>query len=60
MRAQERPEETEEIVALHGGLMDTITIEEVNRWAALVLAAKNCRTAAVVPKAFVGLFEAGR
>ena len=60
MRAQERPEETEEIVALHGGLMDTITIEEVNRWAAKVLVAKNCRSAAVVPKAFVGVFEAGR
>jgi zinc protease len=60
MRAQERPEETEEIVALHGGLMDAIGIEEVNRWAAQVLGARNCRTAAVVPKAFVGLFEAGR
>ncbi len=60
MRAQERPQETEEIVALRGGMMDTITIEEVNRWAAKVLAATNCRSAAVVPKAFVGLFEAGR
>ena len=60
MRAQERPEEAEEIVALHGGLMDTITIEEVNKWAAKVLGAKNCRSAAVVPKAFVGLFEAAR
>ncbi len=60
MRAQERPEETEEIVGLHGGLMDTITIEEVTKWAAKVLVAKNCRSAAVVPKAFVGLFEGGR
>ena len=60
MRAQERPEEIEEIVALHGGLMDTITIEEVNQWAARVLVAKNCRSAAVVPKAFVGVFEAGK
>ena len=60
MRAQERPEETEEIVALHGGLMDTIKIEEVNKWAAKVLVATNCRTAAVVPKAFVGMFETGR
>jgi hypothetical protein len=25
-----------------------------------VLGAKNCRSAAVVPKAFVGVFEAGR
>jgi zinc protease len=60
MRAQERPEETDEIVALHGGLMDTIKIEEVNKWAAKVLVATNCRTAAVVPKAFVGVFETGK
>jgi zinc protease len=60
MRAQERPEETEEIVALHGGLMDTLAREEVSQWAAEVLGAKNCRSAAVVPKAFVGVFEAGR
>jgi hypothetical protein len=60
MRAQERPEETEEIVALHGGLMDTLAREEVSQWAAKVLGAKNCRSAAVVPKAFVGVFEAGR
>jgi zinc protease len=60
MRAQERPEETTEIVALHGGLMDTVTIDEVNKWAAKVLVASNCRSAAVVPKAFVGMFEGGR
>jgi len=60
MRAQERPGETAEIVALKGGLMDTVTREEVNQWAAKVLPAINCRTAAVVPKAFVGLFEAAR
>jgi zinc protease len=48
MRAQERPEETEELVALHGGLMDQISLEEINTWAAKVL------------KAFVGMFDAGR
>ena len=48
------------IVALHGGLMDTVTIDEVNKWAAKVLVASNCRSAAVVPKAFVGMFEAGK
>ncbi len=58
MRAQERPEEIEEIVALKGGVMDQITREEVNKWAAKVLEAKNCRSVAVVPKAFVGVFEA--
>jgi hypothetical protein len=60
MRAQERPQETEEIVALHDGLMDQITRDEVNKWAAKILTAKNCRSAAIVPKAFVGMFEAGR
>jgi zinc protease len=60
MRAQERPEETAEIVTLHDGLMDQITREDVNKWAAKILPAKNCRSAAIVPKAFVGMFEAGR
>jgi zinc protease len=60
MRAQERPQETAEIVALHDDLLDPITLEEVNTWAAKVLVAKNCRSAAIVPKAFVGMFEAGR
>lgn len=60
MRAQERPEETEEVVALHGGLMETITRDEVNAWAAKVLVSDNCRSAAIVPKAFVGVFEPGR
>jgi len=60
MRAQERPEETDEIVALHDGLMTQITRDEVNTWAAKVLPAANCRSAAIVPKAFVGMFEAGK
>jgi zinc protease len=60
MRAQERPEETDEVVALHDGLMDRITREDVNKWAAKILPAANCRSAAIVPKAFVGMFEAGK
>ncbi|MEO6244102.1 MAG: insulinase family protein [Opitutaceae bacterium] len=60
MRAQERPEEIAEIVTLHDGLLNTITRDEVNKWAAKILVEKNCRSAAVVPKAFVGLFEGGR
>lgn len=56
MRAQERPEEFQEIVDLHAGLMDTLTREDVNKWAADVLPATNCRAAAIVPKAFVGMF----
>ena len=60
MRAQERPQETDEIVTLHDGLMDQITRDEVNKWAAKILRAKNCRAAAIVPKAFVGMFEGGK
>jgi hypothetical protein len=60
MRAQERPQETAEIVALHDGLMDQITRDEVNTWAAKILPAKNCRSAAIVPKAFVGMFDMGK
>ena len=56
----ERNFPVDEIVALHGGLMNTITRDEVNAWAARILPAKNCRVAAIVPKAFVGIFEAGR
>jgi zinc protease len=60
MRAQERPEEAEEIVALHAGLIDKLTREEVNAWAEKILQPRNCRAAAVVPKAFVGVLEPGR
>jgi zinc protease len=60
MRAQERPEEIDEIIALRAGVMDQLTREEVDRWAAKVLPAANCRSAAIVPKAFVGLFQPGK
>jgi zinc protease len=60
IRAQERPGETDEIVALHDGLLDKLTRDEVNKWAAKILPASNCRTAAIVPKAFVGRFDAGK
>jgi zinc protease len=55
-RAQERPEELAEVRSLHAGMLDTVTQEEVNQWAAKILPATNCRTAAIVPKAFVGFF----
>jgi zinc protease len=60
MRAQERPEELAEIRALQAGSLDSVTREDVNRWAAQILPATNCRTAAIVPKAFVGIFEGVR
>jgi hypothetical protein len=57
MRAQERPEELAEIAGLHDGSMDSVTRDDVNKWAAQVLPQINCRIAAVVPKAFVGMFD---
>jgi len=57
MRAQERPETVEELVALRNGLVDEITLEEVEAWAAKVLTRRNIRTAAIVPKQFIGIFQ---
>jgi hypothetical protein len=37
-----------------------ISLEEVNTWAGRVLTTDRCRTAAVVPKAFVGILEGSR
>lgn len=56
-RAQERPAETKEIVELHDNLVDSVTLEEVNAWATRALARTNCRAAAVVPKAFIGIYQ---
>jgi zinc protease len=60
MRAQERPAEAEELGALRGSLLAQLTRDEVNTWAAKILTTKNCRAAAVVPKAFVGVMDSGR
>jgi zinc protease len=56
-RAQETPGRIDEIRALRDGLVDQITREEVNAWAAKILPATNARTAVIVPKAFVGVFD---
>jgi zinc protease len=56
-RAQEKSTKIEDVVALQDGLVDQLTLAEINTWAAKVLPAANCRTAALVPKAFVGLFD---
>jgi hypothetical protein len=37
--------------------VEQLTLEEVNAWAARVLPAANARTAIVVPKPFVGVFD---
>jgi hypothetical protein len=57
VRAQEQPESINELIKLKNGLIDDITIEEVNKWASRILPASNSRTAAIVPKEFIGIFS---
>ncbi|MDB4384933.1 insulinase family protein [Opitutaceae bacterium] len=57
LRAQERPESVEELQALHAGMVDEITLKEVEAWAKKILTRRNTRTSAIVPKQFIGLFE---
>jgi zinc protease len=57
MRAQERPETLEKALELHRGTLAGVTRDEVNAWATKVLPADNSRTAGLVPKAFIGVFE---
>ena len=59
-RAQENPQSIDDLIAASKDLFDSITIEEVNAWAARVLPAANCRTAAIVPKPFVGILQTGK
>ncbi len=59
-RAQESPQSVDDLVAASQDLFDTITIEEVNAWAARVLPASNSRSAAIVPKPFIGIFQTGQ
>ena len=56
-RAQERPESVEELLALKEGMVDEISIKEVEKWAKKVLTRRNVRSAAIVPKQFVGIFQ---
>jgi len=56
-RAQEDPDDLQEAIEVHQGVIDTITKEEVDTWAKKLLRADNSRTAAIVPKPFVGLFQ---
>ena len=57
LRAQEQPESVEELQALHAGMVDEITLKEVEAWAKKILTRRNTRTSAIVPKQFIGLFE---
>jgi zinc protease len=57
MRAQEQPASADAVAAIHGGLIDEITKEEVAAWAKKVLTRRNTYTAAIVPKQFIGIFQ---
>lgn len=59
-RAQENPESLEGAIKLKQGLIDEITHEEVNAWAKRILTHENSRTAAIVPKPFIGIFQTGQ
>ena len=59
-RAQQRPESIADIASLRGAAFDRLTREEVNAWAARILPADNARTAALVPKPFVGIFQSDK
>jgi zinc protease len=59
-RVQERPERIQEVIALKTGVLEEITPEDVNAWARKILPASNSRTAALVPKAFVGIFDTAK
>lgn len=57
IRAQEKPETIEAALELRDGLIATVTLEEVNAWAKKILPARNSRSAAIVPKTFIGIFQ---
>ncbi len=59
-RVQEKPGRLAEIQALHDDLIGQITLEEVNGWARQLLPASNARTAMILPKAFVGIFDGAK
>lgn len=56
-RAQEDPGSVANAVALKGTLLESISDADVNAWAARILTAPNCRTVALVPKPFIGVFS---
>lgn len=59
-RAQEDPDRVKQIIALHNGLVDQLTLDEINGWAKKLLPANNARIAMIVPKPFVGIFDTSK
>jgi zinc protease len=58
-RAQEQPDSVQEVLKLRDGMIAAVTRDEVNTWAAKILPANRSRTAAIVPKPFIGIFQTG-
>jgi len=58
-RTQETPGRVADVAALKNDLVGQLTRDELNAWAARILPAGNSRTAALVPKPFVGIFDTG-
>lgn len=58
-RTQETPGRAADVAALKNDLVGQLTREELNAWAAKILGAENSRSAALVPKPFVGIFDTG-
>lgn len=56
-RSQEKPESVATVIALKQGLIEEVTLADINQWATKILARPNCRTAALVPKPFIGIFQ---
>jgi zinc protease len=59
-RAQQKPASISDIEALRGAALARLTRDDVNAWAAKILKADNARTAALVPKPFVGIFQSDK
>jgi zinc protease len=56
-RAQEKPRSLEEAIEMKADLLKEINLEQVEAFAKTVFAADNTRTAVIVPKQFVGVFQ---
>ena len=56
-RAQERPVSIDETLALKNGIVSTVTADEVNFFAKTIMVSENARSASIVPKPFIGIFQ---
>ncbi len=57
-RAQSHPESVEELLAVKEDVLSSVPLEKVNQFAKSVLKKRNTYTASIVPKPFVGIYQA--